>query len=172
MARRGTKCYGRRGGPSAGDSEIAGLTLWTERPAPPARARLLEAIRERTAAEDSIFVWGYFPELYVLAPRRPASRYSNTNYLTGMLSWENHLPGVDTSAHVVPGAWDVLMAELDASRPPLIVDTAVGDHCFYAKYPIASFPRLQEFLDRHYIRATVVDDGHGRPVAALWVLRS
>ena len=73
MARRGTKCYGRRGGPSAGDSEIAGLTLWTERPAPPARARLLEAIRERTAAEDSIFVWGYCPELYVLAPPSPSS---------------------------------------------------------------------------------------------------
>jgi hypothetical protein len=152
--------------------EIAGRTLWTERTAPPARVRLLAAIRERTAPGDSIFVWGYYPELYVLAPRRPASRYSNTNYLTGMLPWENHLPGIDTSAHVVPGAWDVLMAELEASRPPLIVDTAVGDHRSYAKYPIASFPRLQDFLDRHYARVTVVDDGRGRPVAALWLLRS
>jgi hypothetical protein len=30
----------------------------------------------------------------------------------GMLPWENHLPGIDTSAHLVPGAWDVLIAEL------------------------------------------------------------
>jgi hypothetical protein len=152
--------------------EIAGRTLWTERPAPRARARLLEAIRARTAPEEAIFVWGYYPELYVLAPRRPASRYSNANYLTGMLPWENHQPGVDTSAHVVPGAWDVLMDELDASRPPLVVDTAVGDHRSYAKYPIASFPRLRDFLDRHYARVAVVDDGRGRPVAALWRLRS
>ena len=166
------KCYGWRGDSSVGGSEIAGLTLWTERLAPLARARLLEAIRERMAAEDSIFVWGYCSELYVFVLRWLASCYSNTNYLMGMLLWENHLPGVDTSAHVVPGVWDVLMAELDASRPPLIVDTAVGDHRFYAKYPIASFPRLQDFLDRHYTRAAVVDDGHGRPVAALWVLRS
>ena len=152
--------------------EIAGRTLWTERPMPRERARLLEAIRARTAPEDSIFVWGYYPELYVLAPRRPASRYSNANYLTGMLPWENHQPGVDTSAHVVPGAWDVLMAELEAVRPPLIVDTAVGDHRYYAKYPIAAFPRLRDFLDRYYTRVTVVDDGRGRPVAALWRLRS
>ncbi len=148
--------------------EIAGLTLWDDRSAPPERARLLEAIRKRTAPGEAIFVWGYYPELYVLAPRRPASRYSNTNYLTGMLPWENHQPGVDTSAHVVPGAWDLLIAELEAARPPLVVDTAAGDHRYYAKYPIAAFPRLQGFLDRGYVFDGVVDDGRGRPVAALW----
>jgi hypothetical protein len=152
--------------------EIAGRTLWEHRPMPRERARLLEAIRERTAPDEAIFVWGYYPELYVLAPRRPASRYSNTNYLTGMLPWENHQPGVDTSAHVVPGAWDILITELEAARPPLIVDTAVGDHRWYAKYPIASFPRLSDFLERHYVQVEVVDDGRGRPVAALWMLRS
>jgi 4-amino-4-deoxy-L-arabinose transferase-like glycosyltransferase len=152
--------------------EVAGRTLWTDRPAPPALVRLLEAIRERTAPEEAIFVWGYWPELYVLAPRRPASRYSNTNYLTGMLPWENSQPGVDTSAHIVPGAWDVLLAELEASRPPLVVDTAVGGHRSYAKYPIASFPRLKDVLDRHYTRVAVVDNGRGSPVAALWMLRS
>lgn len=152
--------------------EIAGRTLWESRRPPRERTRLLEAIRASTAPDDPIFVWGYYPELYVLAPRRPASRYSNANYLTGMLPWENHQPGVDTSEHAVPGASELLIAELEASRPPLIVDTAVGDHRYYGKYPIAAFPWLQDFLDRRYVRVGIVDDGRGRPVAALWRLRS
>lgn len=152
--------------------EIAGLTLWDHRRPPRGRTELVEAIRERTAPEEPIFVWGYYPELYVLAPRRPASRYSNTNYLTGMLPWENHHPGVDTSEHVVPGAWDLLMAELEAAKPPLIVDTSIGDHRYYSKYPILAYPRLQQFLERHYAFAGAVDDDRGRPVAGLWRWRS
>lgn len=151
--------------------EIAGLNLWRDRPQHHARARLLDAIRSRTKPEDTIFVWGYYPELYVLAPRRPASRYSNTNYLTGMLPWENHQPGVDTSAHIVDGAWDILLDELEANRPALVVDTAVGDHRYYAKYPIAERPRLLRFLAAGYTAAEVVEDRRGRPVAALWVRR-
>jgi hypothetical protein len=95
--------------------DIAWRNLWRQHRPDERRERLLDAIREHSSPEEPIFVWGYYPELYVLAPRPPASRYSNTNYLTGMLPWENHQPGVDTSEHVVEGAWDLHdeMAELE-----------------------------------------------------------
>lgn len=151
--------------------EIGWRQVWKKRRVDDARERLLAAIRRHTSPEDPVFVWGYYPELYVLAPRRPASRYSNTNYLTGMLPWENHQPGIDTSEHIVEGAWDLLMTELEANRPKLVVDTAVGDHRHYSKYPVKDFPRLAELLARDYVRQTVVRDRRDRPVAALWLRR-
>lgn len=149
--------------------ELGWRNIWRQRSENSGRQALLDAIRQASTPEQSIFVWGYYPELYVLAPRRPASRYSNTNYLTGMLPWENHHPGVDTSAHIVDGGWDLLMQELEASRPALVVDTAVGNHRYYGKYPVQNFPPLQRFLQRSYRLDTVVKDRKGRPVAGLWV---
>lgn len=156
--------------------DIAWRKLWREPGSRGSRAerdrqRLLEAIRARSSDADSIFVWGYYPELYVLAPRRPASRYSNTNYLTGLLPWANDDPGVDTSAHIVPGAWEILMAELEASRPRLVVDTAIGGHRAYGKYPVDGFPRLAGWLDANYRLEERVDDERGRPMAGLWARR-
>lgn len=152
-------------------SEIGWRHVYQARPVDDPRQALLAAIRQHTEPDQSIFVWGYYPELYVLAPRRPASRYSNTNYLTGMLPWENHAPGVDTSAHIVDGSWDVLMAELEASRPALVVDTSVGNHRYYGKYPVQDFPPLQRFLERDYRLDRMVKDRKERPVAGLWVRR-
>lgn len=155
--------------------DIAWRNLWPETRADDRRHRsrehLLEAIRARSRADESIFVWGYYPELYVLAPREPASRYSNTNYLTGLLPWENDQPGVDTSAHIVPGGRELVLAELAESRPKLVVDTSLGNHRAYAKYPLESFPGLVQFLSAHYQREAIVDDHRGRPIAGLWVRR-
>ncbi|HEX4956347.1 MAG TPA: glycosyltransferase family 39 protein [Thermoanaerobaculia bacterium] len=126
------------------------------------REKLLAFLAETTRPEDKIFVWGYDPEVYVLSGRRPATRYSNANYLTGLLPWENHRPGVDTSAHIVPGAWDILMRELEATPPVLIIDTSPGDHRTWAKYPVRKFPRLAAYLERHYEPVAALPDRKGR----------
>lgn len=132
-------------------------------PRPGAQEALVEHLQRSTSPEDRIFVWGYNPEIYVLAHRRPATRYSNTNYLTGMLPWENHAPEIDTSEHIVDGAWDILMAELEATPPAVIIDTAIGNHRYYRKYPIEDFPRLETYLHQHYLYSTTVRDHRGRP---------
>lgn len=133
---------------------------------PPPRSgpqgELVEYLKQTTTPEDRVFVWGYNPEIYVLSGRRPATRYSNTNYLTGMLPWENHRRGVDTSEHIVPGSWDILLAELDAQPPAVIVDTSVGNHRSYRKYPVKKFPRLETYLEQHYRLETTIRDRRGR----------
>jgi hypothetical protein len=135
----------------------------------PTLERLLGRVRALTTPDQPIFVWGYYPEIYLLAPRRPASRYSNTNYLTGLLPWENQGRGVDTSEHIVPGAWDTLMRELRERRPALVIDTVPGNHRYYRKYPIADFPPLADFLASGYRAVETVPDERGRPYFRLYV---
>ncbi|MDX1998109.1 MAG: glycosyltransferase family 39 protein [Thermoanaerobaculia bacterium] len=149
--------------------EASILRLGEKAKVDPTLERLLGRVQELSRPDDTIFVWGYYPEIYLLAPRRPASRYSNTNYLTGMLPWENHAPGLDTSEHIVPGAWDILVRELTAARPPLVIDTVPGNHRHYRKYPIAAYPPLAEFLARGYRRVAPVLDERGRPYFDLYV---
>lgn len=148
--------------------EIAWRNIWRQRPVDESRQLLLDTIRRHTTADESIFVWGYYPELYVLAPRRPASRYSNTNYLTGMLPWENHQSGIDTSEHIVEGAWHLLIEELETTRPALVIDTSPGNHRYYAKYPIDDYPPLHQFLSQGYQPSTTVKDHKGRDLAVFW----
>jgi len=133
---------------------------------------LLDHIARTTRSTDRLFVWGYNPEIYVLSNRRPATRYSNTNYLTGMLPWENHRPGIDTSEHIVPGAWDILMDELAAQPPTLVIDTAVGNHRYYRKYPVSAFPRLESLLATSYRHEIDISDAKGRPYYRVYRRRS
>jgi 4-amino-4-deoxy-L-arabinose transferase-like glycosyltransferase len=132
---------------------------------------LVAWLRGATRPDEAIFVWGYQPEVYVLADRKPASRYSNTNYLTGLLPWENSAPGLDTSEHIVPGSWDILLRELEASRPAVIVDTVPGNHRFYEKYPLAKYPRLASFLAAGYERVKTIPDRKGRPCYDVYLRR-
>ncbi len=149
--------------------DIAWFNIYRETKPDTVRRAALNAIARGSEPDDTIFVWGYYPELYVLSDRRPASRYSNTNYLTGMLPWENHQPGVDTSEHIVDGGWEVLMAELEASHPKLLLDTSVGDHRYYSKYPVADFPQLEGFLKRGYRLDQIISDDDGDPALGVWV---
>lgn len=110
----------------------------------------VDYIRRHARPDESIFVWGFYPELYVLADRPPASRYVYANVLTGFIPWEHMEPEYDTSATIVPGTWDILMAELRDSRPALIIDTSPGRFRGYGKYPPQKFPLLRAMLAQQY----------------------
>lgn len=147
----------------------AALLTWSTPAKPkPEQDALLAHLAATTRPDEKIFIWGYNPEIYVLADRRPATRYSNANYLTGMLPWENHHPEIDTSEHVVPGAWNILFEELEANPPAVVIDTAVGNHRYYRKYPITKFPQLESYLAEHYTLETTIPGKRGRPYYAVY----
>ena len=143
---------------------LAGISiLWTplaarRAPLPPLDPALESAafLRERTSAADSLFVWGYNPDIYLYADRRPASRFVYCSFLTGLIPWTNLDPQKDTAYAIVPGSMDILLGELVRNRPAAIVDCSPGPHRNFHKYPIAHFPRLQGLLDRDY---AVADPG-------------
>jgi len=130
-------------------------------------ARHIEA---RTSPSDRIFVWGFAPAFYPLARRLPASRFIYCIYLTGLIPWTNAHPEVDTSATIVPGSWDLLMADLERTRPRYIIDTSPSDYFFWGKYRPYRFPRLRELLDRDYRLEKTVRSRTGGKLFKLYAL--
>jgi hypothetical protein len=117
------------------------------------------AVAARTSKGDSIWVWGNVPQIYFTAERMPGVRFTFCNYLTGLSPGApSELdPRVDSRKNAVPGAWDLVLRDLDANRPALVIDTAAGGMKSYGKFPIDSFPPLSDYLKVHYQRDGVVE---------------
>lgn len=121
---------------------------------------LTEYIKSNTNANDKIFVWGWYPDIYVLTKRDPASRYIYRNFLTGLIPTVNADPNIDTSKLIIPGSWQIFMEEIKKNMPRYFVDTSPGDHKlygnappgkFYQKYPPDKFSQLSIFLKENYV---------------------
>lgn len=118
----------------------------------PSVEALVRHVRETTESSDRIFVWGFFSDLYVLTGRKPGARYSYCTFVTGLIPWVNGLVDQDTSRWAVPGSLDAMIADLEARKPLLIIDTSPGLLLHWVKYPPARFPAFQALLDRDYTR--------------------
>lgn len=119
------------------------------------------------AFKEKIFVWGFYPEMYVLLNQMPASRYTYCNFLTGLLPWVNIDDKVDTSSTIVPGSWDIFMSEIKKNKPAYIIDTSLGNYKYYGKYPLYKFGRFFNFISDNY---TVDGIFFGRDMKVIFVL--
>ena len=111
-------------------------------------------IASHSEREDRIFVWGLAARIYVDAGRRPATRYITTFPLTGII-FGPPLPGVDTRARIVPGAWQTFEKDCARHPPRFIVDVQDPD----IPYPIADFPQLAQLIHQRYRRVTTAREG-------------
>ncbi|HVT07329.1 MAG TPA: glycosyltransferase family 39 protein [Polyangia bacterium] len=102
-------------------------------------------VRARTRPDDQVFVWGWFPALYVDADRCPASRFVYTHLLTGSRS----ASGATTRGHLVPEAWPMLMDDLQRARPAYILDTSPGRYDY--PFPPEQYPPLDDLLSSAYV---------------------
>ena len=115
-------------------------------------------LREHTAPEARVFVWGNSPEIYLYARRRMGSRYMSVNYQTGHV-WgtnTNDLGGRPDRKNIPAGAWNNLMADLQTHLPELIVDAAAGKLDKMDDEPLSRHPRMAAFVFRHYRLAATV----------------
>jgi len=116
-------------------------------------------IRERSSADDRIFVWGMRPHIYAYSRRVPATRFVTCTFLSGLVPWERSAPEDDTTPWIVEGAWDLLMKDLENELPLFIVD-ASEDHLFgMGAYSPSHFPRLDSFLRERYERVHEIGSG-------------
>lgn len=99
-------------------------------------------VKARTSASDQLFVWGWFPPLYVAADRCPSTRFVYTHILSGA-----NATGAERN-HNVPEAWDMLMHDLEAAPPAYILDTSPGDYNY--RFPPEHYPRLWELIATRY----------------------
>ena len=108
-------------------------------------------VRERTQPDDRLFVWGWFPALYVDADRIPASRFVYTHLLSGARSQS----GATTRGHLVPEAWPMLLEDLARSRPAYILDTSPGRYDY--PFPPEQYPPLARLLSSSYRLETEIE---------------
>jgi hypothetical protein len=109
------------------------------------------AIDRLARPDERIFVWGNSPQLYVLARRPMGTRFSSANFVTG------ESPGTPTETgarnadlNQDPVRWQMLFDDLERRRPALLVDAAAAGWDGYGKYPLARYPRLRDYVARHY----------------------
>ncbi len=137
---------------------------------------VVDYFHDNAAPNDSLFIWGYCPQIYVLSGLRPVTRFTTADYLTGKTpatagmeydpntpnppsSWQKVLndfrdpPGIvifDTKANVFPKAWGYLKEDFARELPTYIIDTAPSNYRRYARYPVDNYPFLKETLDKNY----------------------
>ncbi len=109
------------------------------------------AIRAATGPDDELLLWSAPAEVAMESGRRFATRFPFNNYLTGRIFGTDYaLPGTSrlaVRALESPEAWALLMGDLTASPPAVIVDGASPG------FEIAAYPRLASLLRVAYAPA-------------------
>lgn len=108
-----------------------------------------EWVTQNSRPDQPVFVWGFEPEIYDLARRKPASRYVYN--VPQRVEW-----ALDSR--------DRLMADLEATPPAIIVVErrdvfpAVTGNGLDSNDSLTSFPRMASYLRERYRLATRIED--------------
>ena len=116
---------------------------------------LAEYVQENTGTDERVFIWGSFPEVLVEAERLPAGALVHTDFVTGR-SGGREDPEV-TLEMATPGALEILMNDLRAHPPRLVVDTSTSSALGYSNYPMSLFPEVETFVTENYEYVTDID---------------
>jgi hypothetical protein len=101
-------------------------------------------LRAVTRPDERVFVWGWFPALYLASDRCPSTRFVYAHHLAGRAPSD-----AGKRAHSVPEGWQMLMADLEREPPPYLLDVSHGEYDFqYA--PLERYPLLADFVARRY----------------------
>ena len=141
----------------AGTWQFDRTTSWFGE-APRPYDRIAGYVHDHTAQADRVFVWGYFPLIYVAADRLAATRYVGCHYVTGYaaIGLGRDLPPELEDRLGVPGGLAILLGDLEAFHPALIVDTAPADLHHWRRYPLSRYPVLADYVSAHYVREAEV----------------
>jgi hypothetical protein len=119
----------------------------------PVFERVATRLREDPCfGKGALFVWGFAPQFYAEAGLPRASRFvvpqaSLTGYVPG-----RRPPSRDgeTRSLIRKEHWDLLMGDLERSRPAFVLDTAPSGLHRWGRYPLEDFPRLDRFVRSGY----------------------
>lgn len=112
-------------------------------------------VRAHTTADQRVFVWGSYPEVLVSANRLPAGALVHSDFVTGR-SGGREDPRT-TLEMAAPGALELMLAELAAHPPELVLDTSTADNLGYGNYPLSLFPEIAAFVTAGYEEVEQID---------------
>jgi hypothetical protein len=134
-----------------------GPQMWDRWYQDPQSSPLVRYIQATTTPSDTIFVWGFRSELHLSARRYPASRFVYSIYPSGFVPWFRDATREEEARRVVPGSQELLLTELEDSKPELVIDSG---GTLYDRY-MRDLPVFRRYLDKHYCAMGLVD---GEPV--------
>jgi len=111
-------------------------------------------VRRITGPDDTVFVWGEFPEIYWASGREPATRFIHTGFLTGVSGGRDD--GVAKPSDGLPGAWALLDRDFAAHPASLIVDTS-GTRIRGARFFPLERSELWQRISADYVLLATVD---------------
>lgn len=99
---------------------------------------------------DSLYVWGYRPQLYVLTRLVPATRFTVTDVLVGATGEVGRaLDERLAHPYYEDRGWDKFMSDLERERPRFIVDTEqIANRA--GRFSLLSYPRMRDYVLQHY----------------------
>ena len=103
-------------------------------------------LRRFSAPGDTLFIWGYRPELWVYTGLRDATRFLDSQPLTGVPA-DRHLTQSNPVTSEAPRS---ARQELARSEPTFVID---GLSSFNPKLAIGQYPELREWFARYTLIA-------------------
>ncbi len=122
----------------------------------PTAIEIAEWIRHHTYKDEKIYVCGYFNPVYILADRRPASRFVNPSPVVGDFDPLHVPPAFDASPFIVQRDAEMLVRDLTDAPCAWFVDTAPSNLHGWSHFPLALVPVLEAHVRSSYVLAAEV----------------
>lgn len=123
------------------------VLTWAPQPDLADPEQAVVAIDVHSEPDDSLLVWGVFPEAYWASGRPMATRFPHTNFVTGV-----------NQSEPTEGAVGQLCADLERSQPELILDMSDTGLRSAGRSPMRDFAPVQPVLEA-YEPVVEIDDG-------------
>jgi hypothetical protein len=116
------------------------------------KARAIAAwLAANTRPDERVFLWGDYSAIYCMADRLPGTRYMRTAPHVGDFD-PLHLPaGFDFAPHRSRQEIANTIADLEANRPAIAVDTAAADVHRWSLFPLRKVPELYRYIAERYL---------------------
>jgi hypothetical protein len=143
----------RTAGWRRGHEPGAGDKWWDRWFEDPKNDPMVRYVLANTKPTDTIFVWGFRSELHVSAHRFPASRFVYSIYPSGFVPWFHDSLAVE-ARRVVPGSQELMLSDLEASAPKLVIDSGGTMYHRYMK----DIPIFRRYLEQRYCYMGTIEE--------------
>ncbi|MEM7140805.1 MAG: hypothetical protein AAF548_07190 [Actinomycetota bacterium] len=153
----GRSAQRRLAGVVAATAVVAAVLAWTPSTVRdlPDPTPLADYVAANSGEDETVLIWGNFPEVYWEAERRPAGGFVSMDFVTGRSGARDN--GPHTIVDAPDRGYPHLLTALDEELPALIIDTQPAAFREYGDYPISLFPELEILLVTSYEAPEIVD---------------
>lgn len=95
---------------------------------------------------ESLFIWGYYPEIYYYSGLKNAARFVEIHFLTGQIRDSIQAGALGSQNRL----WDWLWSDLQSHPPTWVVDNTLFPVSGRYLSPLKNYPELQSFVETNY----------------------